>query len=152
MTGAAARRLRRTARILLIDPGGRILLFRYTAQGVDPFWIMPGGECDEGEAFEAAAQRELFEETGILAEPCHTGSVKHAEYVYDGEPVRSVEHFFWHRAASAEIDTSRHTELEREVMRDFRWFTTSELGGWPETIYPQDLDAMVANIASQVAR
>lgn len=152
MTDAPARRIRRTARIVLIDPIGRILLFRYTAQGFDPFWIMPGGECDEGEAYDAAAQRELFEETGILGEPCPIGVVKEAEYVYDGAPVRSIEHFYWHHTACAEIDTSGHTELEREVMRDFRWFTTSELGGWPEMIYPMDLAAMVANVASQVAR
>lgn len=149
MSEAVARRLRRTARIVLFDPGGRILLFRYTAEGFDPFWIMPGGECDPGEDFGAAAARELLEETGIAAEPRAIGIVKEAEYIYDGEPVRSIEHFYWHRTEIAEIDTSGHTELEREVMRDFRWFVADELSDWPETIYPFDLAGMIEQLRRQ---
>ena len=40
----APRRTRRTARILLLGPDDRLLLFRYLAEGFDPFWIMAGGE------------------------------------------------------------------------------------------------------------
>ena len=53
--------------------------------------------------------------------------IREAEYDYLGEPVKSVEHFFHHRAAHARIDTSGHTALEREVMQEHRWFTLDEL-------------------------
>lgn len=143
MSEDVPRRTRRTARILLLGPDDRLLLFRYIAAGFDPFWIMAGGECDPGEDYPAAARRELFEETGIDAQPLPLGVTRQADYVYDGEPVRAIEHFFVHRAAAAAIDTSGHTELERQAMQEHRWFTRVEIETWPETIYPQDLRELI---------
>jgi len=139
MSDTAPRRTRRTARILLLGQDGRLLLFRYVAPGFDPFWIMAGGECDPGEDYPAAARRELREETGIDAQPLPLGITRQADYVYAGEPVQAIEHFFVHRTDTATIDTSGHTELEREVMQEHRWFTRVEIGSWPETIYPQEI-------------
>lgn len=65
MSAPAPRRTRRTARIVLLGSDDRLLLFRYLAPGFDPFWIMPGGECDPGEDYPAGARRELREETGL---------------------------------------------------------------------------------------
>ena len=67
MSEEALRRIRRTARILLLGPDDLLLLFRYIAPGFDPFWIMAGGECDAHEDFPGAARRELLEETGCEA-------------------------------------------------------------------------------------
>ena len=143
-----SRRLRRSARVLLLDPVGRVLLFRYDADGFDPFWILPGGECDPHEDFAEAAARELREETGIAALPRPTGIVREAEYEFLGEPIRAVEHFFWHRTAVAAIDTSGHTETERANMQVHRWFETGEIPGWSETIYPQDLPELARRFAA----
>ena len=60
---------RPAARLLVTDPAGRLLMFRFTAEGRAPFWVTPGGAVDPGESFEAAARRELYEETGIEADP-----------------------------------------------------------------------------------
>ena len=131
---------------MLLNAENRLLLFRYDTEGYPPFWIMPGGECDAGEGYPQAARRELLEETGIVAEPRPIQVVREAEYVYDGEPVKSIEHFFFHRAAVSRIDTSGHTELERRVMQEHRWFIPAELREWPETIYPRDIAALVERI------
>jgi 8-oxo-dGTP pyrophosphatase MutT (NUDIX family) len=133
------RRVRRTARIVLLGPDDRLLLFRYLAEGFDPFWIMPGGECDPGEDYPAGARRELREETGIVGDPLPLGVTRQADYIYAGEPVRAIEHFFVHRTEAAEIDTAGHTELELQAMQEHRWFTRVEIGTWPETIYPSDI-------------
>jgi len=133
------RRVRRTARIVLLGPGDRVLLFRYLAEGFDPFWIMPGGECVPGEDYPAGARRELREETGIVADPLPLGVTRQADYVYAGEPVRAIEHFFVHRTAAITIDTAGHTELELQAMQEHRWFTRVEIADWPETIYPSDI-------------
>ena len=136
---ALSRRIRRTARIVLSGPDGRVLLFRYTPDHLAPFWIMPGGECDPHEDYPQAARRELLEETGIDADPLPLRIVKEADYEYFGEPVRSVEHFFHLSTQATGIDTSRHTELEQLVMQEHRWFTHAELRDWHETIYPLDI-------------
>lgn len=51
-----------------LDPETVILIrqYRYVARGV--FWEMPTGGVRAGESLEAAAQRELAEETGYVAE------------------------------------------------------------------------------------
>jgi len=146
---ACERRLRPAARIVLLDPDDRVLLFRFTAPTRDPFWIMPGGECDPGEDYAVAAARELLEETGIAARPEPIGVIKQADYEYLGEPVRSIEHYFVHRTASAVIDTSGHTDIERDMMREHRWFAHDEFVLWPETIYPLDIAALVRAIITE---
>lgn len=57
---------RQSAKVLLVDPAGRVLLFR----GGDPtrpeagsWWFPPGGGVEPGETLEEAARREVREET-----------------------------------------------------------------------------------------
>ena len=136
----AKRRIRRAARVLLFNGAGRLLLFRFTAPGRTPFWATAGGECDAGEDFVDAARRELFEETGIAAEPGAPIAARGNDFVtFGGEPVTADERYFRIVVDTAEVDTAGHTELERAVMREHRWFTRSELAAWHEPIFPPDL-------------
>ena len=141
-------RLRRAARILLLDADDRLLLFRFTPKGVPAFWCTPGGECDPGEAFAAAAIRELREETGLdareLGGPGPEIRRNIADFViFTGEPVTADERYFRIRAPHSRIDTAGHTELERAIMQEHRWFTRDELATWPETIFPTDIRSML---------
>lgn len=56
------------ARVMLID-GDKVLLIRHTYV---PGWQLPGGGVDPGETIEAAARREITEETGCRV----TGSLE----------------------------------------------------------------------------
>lgn len=137
-------RLRRAARLIVLDPKGRALMFRYDVPGRDPFWVTAGGECEPDESFEDAARRELLEETGFTADPGPQIARMTPEFItVEGEPVQADERFFLVRVAEAVIDTSRHTETEQALMTQHRWFTLDELNDWPEAVFPVNLADMI---------
>lgn len=125
-------------------------MFRYDVPGRPPFWVTAGGECEPNESFEEAARRELFEETGIIADPGAQIARMTPEFVtVEGEPVQADERFFLVRVAAAQIDTSRHTVLEQQLMTQHRWFTRAELAAWPEAVFPANLSEMIAQETGQ---
>ncbi|KEO99135.1 DNA mismatch repair protein MutT [Erythrobacter litoralis] len=141
---ASEKRLRRSARLIVLAPGPRVLMFRYDIPGRAPFWVTAGGECEPGESFEDAARRELFEETGIVADPGEQIARTTPEFVTpEGEPVRADERYFIVHVTEPAIDTSRHTALEQAWMNEHRWFALEELGDWPEALYPETLRSLI---------
>lgn len=144
-----ALRLRRAARIIVLDREARALMFRFDVPGRAPFWVTAGGECEPQESFAEAARRELFEETGIRADPGPEIARLTPQFVtVEGEPVQADERYFFVRIDHPVIDTRRHTALEQQVMTSHRWFTLTELADWPEAVFPQELAAI---IRSQIA-
>ena len=144
MTLNPALRLRCAARLIVVDPEMRALMFRYDVPGRPPFWVTAGGECDSGESFEDAARRELFEETGITADPGPQIARMTPEFItVEGEPVQADERFFLVRVDNARVDTAGHTELERKLMTQHRWFTLDELESWHEAVFPVNLADMI---------
>lgn len=139
-------RVRRAARLIVLDASGRVLLFRFDVEGRAPFWVTAGGECEAGETFEEAARRELFEETGIVAQPGPQIARTTPEFVtVEGEPIQADERYFLVRVAGPQVNTSRHTKLEQKVMTQHRWFELRELADWPEAIFPESLSEIIAD-------
>ncbi|WP_298302210.1 NUDIX domain-containing protein [uncultured Erythrobacter sp.] len=140
-----SKRIRRAARIIVLDHESRVLLFRFDVCDRPPFWVTVGGECEADECFEDAAVRELFEETGIRADPGTQIARTTPEFItVEGEPIQADERYFLIRVDKPEIDTGGHTELERKVMTQHRWFTLSELADWPEAIFPDNLVEIIS--------
>lgn len=135
---------RPTARVLLLDPDGRLLLFRFEPGNQPALWATPGGGLEPGEDFPEGARRELREETGLDLD-CGTEIARRiVEFVTpDGERVVADERYFFVRTAAVEIDTTGHTELERRVMGKWRWFTPAEIATHDEVIFPPNLLAML---------
>ncbi|WP_294329064.1 NUDIX domain-containing protein [uncultured Sphingomonas sp.] len=142
MSGRIARP---AARILLLDRAGRVLLFRFDPSDRPPFWCTPGGAVDPGERYEDAARRELWEETGIRADPGPEVARRVVEFVtIEGVPVWADERYFLVRTDVEAIETGGHTALEQRVMRGWRWFTRAEIAVHDEPIFPEDLLEMLA--------
>jgi 8-oxo-dGTP diphosphatase len=138
---------RPAARILLMDPAGRVLLFRFVATDRPPFWATPGGAVDPGESYQEAARRELIEETGIHADPGPEIFQRLVEFVtLEGVPVTADERYFLVRVDSADIDTAGHTELERRVMQHWQWFDRAAIAAHHELIYPEDLAEILSGL------
>lgn len=133
-------RIRRAARSLVVSAQGRVLLFRFDLADRPPFWATPGGECEPHESFEEAARRELFEETGLTADPGEQVARTTPRFTtVEGEPIQADERYFLVRVEGEAITTAHHTALEQKVMTQHRWFTPEELGHWHEAIFPENL-------------
>lgn len=145
-----ARKPRPAARVLVIDPETRLLLFRFVPPVGTPFWATPGGACDPGEGYAAAARRELMEETGLDLDPGCEVARRHVEFTtLEGIEVAADERYFLVRTDSANVTYDGHTELERRVMTEHRWWALDELKSTCETVFPEDLADLVRTCLGQ---
>jgi 8-oxo-dGTP pyrophosphatase MutT (NUDIX family) len=142
-------RARPSSRLLVLDPEDRLLLFKFVhlagALAGQQFWATPGGGLDPGESYEAAACREMFEETGIRID--HPGPEIAQRAVtftlVDGEEVSSDERYFLVRVAHAEICSTHWTELERAAIAAQRWWPREELAATTDQVFPEDIADML---------
>jgi len=148
MPAETGRRIRRAARILLVDERGRVMLFRFTPADRPPLWATPGGECEPQEDFPAAARRELLEETGIDADCGPQVARRSSDFLtFEGEAVTGDERYFLVRVAGEPaIRPHALTPSEQALMLEHRWFAREEIADWAEVIYPRDLAALLAQV------
>ena len=130
-------RTRPTARVLLVDDDGRLLLLQTlhsaaTAAGPEPagYWLLPGGGLRDAETYEAAAQRELLEETGIAQVtlgPCVWLRDKTVTWP-DGAPMRVIERYYPGRVATGTpVTFAGHEPLEATLIAGYQWFTQAQI-------------------------
>ena len=142
MTGPAY--ARRSARVLLLDSAGRVLLLGYESGE----WFTPGGGLDRGEDLRRAAVRELREEIGLDVGVDELGPLVAITSGYASLGwVEGVlrDDYFLHRVAAHRVDTSGVGPHERYTAH--RWWTAGELATTTETIYPFALASLVADLA-----
>ncbi|GAA2628943.1 hypothetical protein GCM10010399_70800 [Dactylosporangium fulvum] len=139
------------ARVLLLDPAGRVLLLH----GCDParpshqYWFTVGGGLEPGETLVEAAIRETFEETGLrvaaadLEGPVRSDVVR---FPFDGQWYTQEQSFFVVRTLAFEVDLTHLGEYEIGSIDIGRWWSIDELTATSERYYPEDLVALLREV------
>jgi ADP-ribose pyrophosphatase YjhB (NUDIX family) len=105
----AARVIRRhSARAILLDDAGRLVLLRRTRPGQPPYWTTAGGGVEADDiSVEAALHRELKEELGAEA----TGASQVLLFSFPFSGGLAVAHFFVARLVRMDVSTRTGPEF-----------------------------------------
>ena len=141
---------RRSARAILLDRSGRVLLIRYAVPRDGKtfvFWATPGGSVEVGETDLEAAQREINEELALNV--TLTGPIHHSvdTFTHEGALVENADVFYLGRFDQEVPRLHAVTDEERAAMQVARWWSSEEVDNATETIFPRDLVGILRRLA-----
>jgi 8-oxo-dGTP pyrophosphatase MutT (NUDIX family) len=131
-------RLRRnTARVLPVDPEGRVLLLHGwdPLRPRDPFWFTIGGAVEHGETLREAGARELREEAGIVVDPELLGepfATEPIEFWWGGMHFDQDQTFYAIAMRDPAVSFEGQEALERATIDKHGWLRPEELDGGEE--------------------
>ena len=144
---------RKVARVLVSNQRAELLLLRYDADyavssersDLRHYWVPPGGGLAEGESFEEAALRELFEETGICLESIvHHVWDRVTRFVSRGALVEQHEKYFF--ATEAVTSNRVHTSGTDELIAGYCWWPMPEMLASDEVFFPNGLPELFGRL------
>jgi 8-oxo-dGTP diphosphatase len=137
---------------MLFDEGGAVLLIRFVVMRPDGefvFWALPGGEIEAGETEIEAAAREVREELGIgvkVEGPVYRDA---NQFWHQGEMQDNVDFLFRADCGREEPRLVGFTTDEKEIMKEVRWWSASEVEASEERIFPVNLAKRMRELGSR---
>jgi 8-oxo-dGTP pyrophosphatase MutT (NUDIX family) len=124
---------RQTARVLPVDPQGRVLLLHGwdPRHPEEPFWFTIGGGAEQGESLRDAAVRELREEVGISIEPEGLGepiAQNTVEFSWAGYHIIQGQTFYAVLIESADVTLDGLDAWEQATTDAYAWLSADDLG------------------------
>jgi len=134
-------RYRPNVGVVLFHPDGRVWYGRRANTPGPYHWQFPQGGVDDGEDYEAAARRELFEETGVTSAELLAKSIEWIAYAFPADYGGTKQARGWSgqkqkwfafrfTGDESEIDLEAHGEIEFDA---WRWGALHEA---PDLVVP----------------
>ncbi|MEV4563352.1 NUDIX domain-containing protein [Nonomuraea sp. NPDC049419] len=137
---------RPTARVILAEPGDRVLMLRLVPPDPWPHvlsWHLPGGGIEPGESAADAAVREAWEETGHVLDPRTLGApvaTNEGPWSHLGRHYYSVHTYFFARVQAATLEPGALEDYEvEELARGHQWWRADDLAASQEPVFPPGL-------------
>jgi ADP-ribose pyrophosphatase YjhB (NUDIX family) len=143
---------RRSARVLVTDPDGRLLMLRLLLDPADLtrgfLWITPGARLRAGESPAAAAARGLREDVALDVGPAAlTGPVaRTAGFGPLGPAVH--EDFFWYAVSRREVDACGLAPAPPGVVAGHRWWDAEDLATAAANVVPWGVAPLVSRLTA----
>lgn len=146
---------RMSSRAIILNKNNEIFLFQYNfdyfANG-NVVWITPGGGLEDGESFEMALKREVFEELGIQLNQCYK-QIYYRNPIYylkNGEIAQCEERFYLVYLDREEFSYNNWTESERKRMLYGKWWSIDKIQQSGDEFFSSDLINILEKLSNGI--
>ncbi|OMD17280.1 NUDIX hydrolase [Paenibacillus odorifer] len=142
--------IRNSARAILMNNSGQVLLFKFKFEDVKDqkiLWVTAGGGLKDNESFEEALRREIFEEIGANIDEIGPW-VWTRSIVINGvkKDFISYERYYLININDSDVTLLNMTDKEKRTLKGYYWWNIEEIIKSNEVFAPPKLGDLIKDI------